>query len=135
MIRGVSPQAWTSLAIGGALVILSMFLFFVIYGSGPSFPPVQFYTWPVSVIGGVMVGYAVADLASLGEGRLLRIGLALLGGIAAWTGQLLIQAVVSPAVVFRPADLTNYRMGLAIAVVIVVLVEVWVGYNVPRSAG
>lgn len=100
MSRGTSQKAWFTFAIGGALVILSMLTFYTIYGSGPSFPPSQFYTWPMSVVGGVFVGYAVADLASIGDGQLQGIGLALEGGTVAWTGQLAIQAFESSAIEF-----------------------------------
>lgn len=123
MNRGSSRKSWLKLAIGGALVISSMLIFYTTYGSGPTFPPVQFYTWPVTVVGGIVVGYAVAELAAFGDRHLLRIGLALVGGMIAWTGQLVIQSFVNPAITFSPADVMNYRIGLAIAVFVVVIVE------------
>lgn len=133
MSRWTPKNAWITIAIGGTLVVLSMLLFFTIYGSGPTFPPSQVYTWPLSVIGGVLVGYAVADLASVGDGRLPRIGLALVGGTVAWTGQLVIQALVNPAVDFHLSDTSDYLIGLAIAGVVVALLEVWFVLTQRRS--
>lgn len=123
MNRRLSRKSWLKLAVGGALATSSMLIFYATYGSGPTFPPVQFYTWPASVVGGIIVGYAVAELAEFGYRRLPRIGLALVGGMVAWTGQLVIQSFVNPAITFSPTDVMNYRIGLAMAIFVVAIVE------------
>jgi hypothetical protein len=88
----------------------------------------------VSVIGGVVVGYAVAEMVTTEDRRFLRIGLALVGGMVVWTSLLTIQSFVNPAVTFVPTDPRNYRIGLAIVVVVVALVEGAGGINKRRSS-
>jgi hypothetical protein len=88
----------------------------------------------VSVIGGVVVGYAVAEMVTTEDRRFLRIGLALVGGMVVWTSLLTIQSFVNPAVTFVPTDPGNYRIGLAIVVVVVALVEGAGGINKRRSS-
>lgn len=124
MNHQLSRKTSYKLAIGGTLAILPMLVFYIIYGSDPTFPPVHFYTWPISVVGGIMVGYAVAELASFGDQRFPRTGFALVGGMIAWVSQLVIQSFVNPAVTFSPLDPMEYRIGLAIAAFVVAVVEV-----------
>lgn len=133
MSRWTPKNAWITIAIGGALVIVSMLLFSTMYGSGPTFPPSQVYTWPMAVVGGVLTGYAVAELAAIGDSQLHRIGLALVGGTVAWTGQLAIQAFESSAIEFLSGGPTGIAVGFVIAAVVVALVEVWVGHTQRRS--
>lgn len=124
MSRATSLRAWNIFLAGGALVVLASISFYTIYGSGPTFPPSQFYTWPVAAIGGVMVGYALPDLASIQGGRRLKILVAVLGGTLAWTVQIYIQAIGSAAVDFRSGAPTGIALGFVIAVFTVAVVEI-----------
>lgn len=112
---------------GGVITVISWISFVTIYGAGPTFPP--FYTWPSAVIGGVIIGYGIADFLSLGRWRSLKIGIALVCGTLAWTVQLAIQASQSTAVDLLPGAPSSIAVGLILAAVIVSLNEVRVRYK------
>lgn len=129
-MRRSDPQRGLKfLLVGGVITVISWISFVTIYGAGPTFPPSQFYTWPSAVIGGVITGYGIADLLSLGGGRSLKIGIALVCGTLAWTIQLAIQASQSTAVDFLPGAPSSIAVGLILAAVIVSLNEVRVRYK------
>lgn len=129
MNRSPSQCSKLLLFVGGVITTLSWISFYAIYGNGPTFPPSQFYTWPAAVIGGVIIGYGIAEFLSLSGGRSQKIGIALVCGTVAWTVQLAIQAVRSPAVDLLPGAPSSIAVGLILAAVVVSLNEARVVYK------
>lgn len=114
------------LALASILVVLSVGLLYNAYGSppsGPYFPPPTLLTWPMLTLGGGLFGYAVADRVSTEDRRLPRISLVFVSAIVGWTGNIWITSSLLPPRPFLATIENTYRIGITLAAIVVVLVE------------
>lgn len=89
--------------------------------------------WPLAAIGGLIVGYAVADFVSAGDGRRPNVGVALVGGTFAWTVQIYIQAGESPYRDFLSDAPSGIGLGFVLTAFVVGLIELGVRFNERRT--
>lgn len=111
------------LGIGVALIILAdVFLHVTLRGAGGLFV-FNLITWPLAVVGGVMAGYAIANMLLSNDRRIPRIGFALAGSLVSFTSQNVVYVATNPAADFIPVTQNFTPLGLGIGVVLVSLIE------------
>ena len=82
--------------IAGCISVLAAWLVFrLTYDpqGGFVFPPSQFYTWPIAVMGGILAGYSVSEIIFDTTWDLSRFAFGFIGGLIGWVGSHLLQEI------------------------------------------
>lgn len=122
------------LLVGGAVVVLSMIILYVsMLGPSGGLFVTPLITYPMSILGGIIIGYSVVALEFASKRRTTRVTFALGAALLAFTGQLVIFAVMNPGIdiaVDWPALSRNwYPLVLAITGIVIGSIELGVFLN------
>lgn len=115
------------------VIIAMVILFWTMLGPSGGLFLTPIITYPMAIIGGILIGYAAVSMVFETESRLPRAAFALVAALITFTGQLLIFAVMNPGIDIAMdwLDLSRnwYPFVLAVVSVVIGLYEVGLQVN------
>lgn len=119
-----SKRDRNALGLGLALVALADLALAITAQGGGGLFVWNLITWPLAVLGGVIVGYAVANIVLTTDKRIPRTGFAIVGVLLAFTSQNVMRVISVQGADFIPVMQNVTPLGLAFGVVIISLIEI-----------